>query len=113
MKIFILEDNELRIKTFKAVFASHNITFSSNVEEAKKLYKEKGEFDLIMLDHDLDGRVYVPSEEPNTGYQFAKFLRDEKTKSVIIVHSMNKKGASNILKELPTAHAVPFPYLFS
>jgi hypothetical protein len=67
-------------------------------------------WDVLMLDHDLGGNVYVPSggSEP-TGYDVAKWLRlnPEYKPEKIILHSLNPIGRKNMLKELPEALDLP------
>ena len=120
-KILILEDNAERIKLFKSLLLNKfkvnemdvDILFTDNVEDAKKLFDKHKKFDMIFLDHDLDNRVYVDSNEPNTGYQFAKYLNekleDEDYKTtVIIIHTMNPIGAQNMKDALYSWSYIPF-----
>lgn len=105
MKILILEDNEFRINTFnerlKEKFEDCELFFVNNIEDAIKYFDEHNPFDLIFLDHDLDGRVYVDSSELNTGYQFAKYLNEKLTNSpIIIIHTLNPVGAENMANAL-------------
>lgn len=95
MKFFILEDNSERIRWFKSVLKKDSILFfADNVNDAKRTLLEEKDFDMLFLDHDLDQRVYVDSDENNTGYQLTKFIVENKIsfKSAII-HSMNQYGA--------------------
>jgi hypothetical protein len=108
MKIFILEDDQNRLDFFYRWFENEEIFASDNVEYAKTLYLKERPFDLVFLDHDLGGRVYVSSEEPNTGYQFAKFLVEQENSSIIIIHSWNPEGAKNMRNVLPKAYVIPF-----
>jgi hypothetical protein len=68
------------------------------------------EWDLICLDHDLGGEVYVDSNELNTGYQVAKFLATKNPKCLIIIHSSNFWGACNMMSVLPQADYIPYFY---
>jgi len=89
------------------------IIHSDNVEEAKVKYDAFAPFDLIFLDHDLGGDVYVDSEEKNTGNQFAKWLCQSKSlkDTPIIIHSLNYYGVQNMKRFLPKALEIPFPIL--
>lgn len=113
MKILILEDNKYRIEHFKNMlnkkFIECEIVFTDNVKKAKKIFNDN-QWDIIFLDHDLDDRVYVDSNEPNTGYQFAKFLNKNlsNTIPIIIIHTLNPVGARNMMNELKTARYIPF-----
>lgn len=112
MKILILEDSSERIKTFKKNLYQHDLFFYDNVEEAKEAVELLGPFDIYFLDHDLDDRVYVDSNEENTGYQFAKFLVEKNIKAEFYVHSLNPVGADNICAVLKECIKIPFIGLF-
>ena len=60
------------------------------------------DFQVMFLDHDLDNRIWVNSQEENTGYQFVKFLVNNKLQknSLIYIHSMNPIGANKMLNYL-------------
>lgn len=117
MKIFILEDNPLRIETFRHLCFTTwgnnlNLFIATNVDEAKDILKSNNNFDISFLDHDLGGDVYVPSEHENTGYQLAKFIQQEKIEiSTIIIHSHNPNGSKNIFDILTNSTMIPFAYL--
>ncbi len=112
MKILILEDDPRRIAVFKDRLKEHDLFFFTNVDDAKASVAAEGPFDRYFLDHDLDGRVYVDSLEPNTGYQLAIFLAERGESGEITVHSRNEYGAQNIKGIIPRAILVPFPELF-
>jgi CheY-like chemotaxis protein len=108
MKVFILEDSEYRVKYFKSKLMNHELTFSSNVQEAKEILK-KQKFDVIFLDHDLDFLTYVQSEMPNTGYQLVKFMKENNiSANKIYAHTMNEHGAKNMVGLLPEIEWIPF-----
>jgi hypothetical protein len=117
MKIFILEDRNRRIKWFKKVFSSENsLFFADNVEDAKRILTEESNFCTLFLDHDLDNRIFVDSNEENTGYQLAKFLVENKISFIsIIIHSMNIFGSCrmfDVLKKISeNVYRMPFSIL--
>lgn len=107
-KVLILEDNDDRIKIFKRLFLNADIV--KTAKEAIDLVA-KNKYDIIFLDHDLGGEVYVDSEHENTGYQVAKFIMYEDNPNKItevIVHSMNWWGANNIKTVIRHAKLIPF-----
>ncbi len=110
MNIFILEDDPLRIKTFQRALIDHNVDHADNVQDGQKLLTEN-EYDLILLDHDLGGGQMVHSSDENTGYQLAKFIRDDNISARVITHTYNPAGAKNILAVLPRAAYIPFSTL--
>ncbi len=114
MKILILEDANSRIQTFiKHYGKKHDLYFFDNITDAKDALNLLGPFDVIFLDHDLDDRVYVNSNEANTGYQLAKWMQENNISAEeIIIHSMNPVGADNIKAVLPQAKIIPFINLF-
>ncbi len=108
MKILILEDDLERVKQFRVWCYKHKLYVVHNVEAAKQAVEEFGPFDLYLIDHDLDNRVYVNSEEENTGYQFAKYLAEKKIQANFITHSLNVPGARNICGVLKGCRHIPF-----
>lgn len=114
MKIFILEDNPERMKFFRWYFSveKFQIFHADNVFDAEIIYEKEEPFDLLLLDHDLGGEVYVDSNNQNTGYQFAKFLITKDLKNIpLIIHSLNPYGVDNMKSLLPQAHCISFPIL--
>jgi len=117
MNIFIVEDDQVRIDIFKEKFEgikNAKLFIATTASEAKKILKENKDkqWDMIFLDHDLGGRVYVESADQNTGYQVAKFIRDNDIKYYnIITHTLNPMGAKNIQGILKDCNHVPFTLL--
>ena len=112
MKILILEDFPQRIKWFNDNLSKHYLWIANDVEIAKAHFIEQRPFDVIFIDHDLDGRVYVDSLEPNTGWQFARFLSQQKIGTTLVFcHSQYEQGANNIKAMLPCTILLPFSLL--
>jgi CheY-like chemotaxis protein len=116
MKIFVVEDNKERNgvfwNTLPKLFAGCHLVIAEDVKEAKEILSRDKDWDLILLDHDLGGRVYVKSEDDNTGYQVAKFMVESGvTYKRVITHSMNPVGAENIKSVLEDCQHIPFPML--
>jgi hypothetical protein len=111
-KIFILEDNDERIKWFKKTFyfADLFITKFANVAIAElKTVK----YDIIFLDHDLDGQVFVNSNHENTGYQVAKIIKDTINKDTpVVIHSLNLPAASLMKSVLGLNQGSRIPFIF-
>ncbi len=100
MKLFILEDDAQRMKLFNEWFKDHEITHAEHAKEAIALLAAN-EYDIIFLDHDLGGRTYVNSADPDTGYQVAKTIPEGPNDTTpVVVHSMNENGAKNIMSVL-------------
>lgn len=106
IKILIVEDDPARIKWFKKKLEpfSELEMFTDAAPAIEKLKNEK--YDVIFLDHDLDFKVYVPSECENTGFQVAKIIPQTINKdSKIIIHSYNFDGVKNMLEVLDGLNA--------
>ncbi len=103
MKIFILEDDEERIKLFEQYGIGQDLTIARTYEEA--ITKFAPPYALICLDHDLGGNVYVQSEgEEKTGYHFVQWMlanyQQETLATRAIVHSYNPDGANKMCHEI-------------
>ena len=114
MLILILEDDPQRIKKFERKFIGHSLTIVSSVKE---IIQKLGEnyYDIVSLNHDLDGKVYVPSG-PGTGYEVAEWLaaHPNRQPTLIFIHSLNDRGVvQNMKRVLPHAHWVPHLWITS
>ncbi len=101
MKILILEDNPIRIGKFEALFKNQDLRIVQDVESAIVSCLEN-EYRVMWLDHDLEGKIWEDSDKDNTGYQFIKWLVDNKKakETLIYIHSMNPIGANRMLNYL-------------
>lgn len=94
LRIFILDDMiDHGRSILKETLKDHDLTLARSCEEAKIEYH--GIYDVLLLDHDLEV-VFQDSNEPNTGYQFAKWLieheRGVESDPLIVCHSQNPDG---------------------
>ena len=116
LKILVLEDDANRIEVFKEKLKGHDVYFFDQAEDAInafKLFTDKP-WDIVFLDHDLGGQVFVPSSNPNTGYAVAKYMEENDVEAKqVIIHSMNPAGGANMKAALPHAIIMPFPQLKS
>ena len=113
MRILFLDDDPERHEYFqeKLLGLGCDITPVTTCEEAIGALKA-WTYDVVFLDHDLGGQTYVPSG-PGTGFEVAQRLVETPNKAAqVIVHTINEKGAREMLKVLgPAAVWVPFPQL--
>lgn len=128
VKFFILEDDQERVKHFVQRFRELK---SKGVEVSYKLTDKadraidmlsKEEFDIIFLDHDLGGEVYVDTNHENTGSEVARFINGSELEfknTQCIIHSMNTPAARHmnelIETKIPSTHRVVgvwFPEVF-
>jgi len=111
LKIFILEDSKNRMIKFKRELIGHNIDHAQTVQEGTSFVFDN-KYDLIFLDHDLEGGEMVDSFNENTGYRLAEFISFTQNKETpCVIHSLNRVGAENIRRVLPHALIVPFSSL--
>jgi len=109
INIFILDDDVMRHRTLikRALEIANvdkneaNIVTATTSDEAVKKLQEHDSWDILMLDHDLGGEIFVESTKENTGFQVAKFIRKNNIKfGQCLLHSMNPVGVKNMLEEL-------------
>lgn len=98
MKVLFLDDDpfrhELVLGPLKA-YGARVVGVSTAKEAIDWIRREK--FDLILLDHDLNGEVYAPSG-PGTGYEVAEHVAGSPNRDTrIIVHSLNSVGAEKMV----------------
>lgn len=103
MRILILEDNVNRFQSFEQnLFCDHMDEVEWVKTPLDAIEKLKGEtYDYLFLDHDLYGKVYVPSG-PDTGYEVASwlFINADKMPRTVILHTLNSDGAHNMQQKL-------------
>ena len=110
--IFILDDDNSRIKKIMKKFGKDNVVYANDPVEAETALRENEKFDIIFLDHDLGG-PYTRGPKGD-GIDLAKVMAKDKlhTDSFIIVHSLNHRGAQDIKICLSKTHkkmrVVPF-----
>ena len=78
MRILILDDNldvDPKIRMVKVLNERHVLTLAKTVEEAKSRFDPP--FDLLLLDHDLEGVYEKNPDHPNTGLAFVRWLVQE------------------------------------
>jgi hypothetical protein len=107
VKVFVLEDMETRIKTFKKEIIGVDLVIATSYDEAISLWRPKT-FDVVFLDHDLGGRTSSNClVEPNVGCRFARDKQKELWSSLVFVHSLNEYGRNEIA-EIVNGTAIPF-----
>jgi DNA-binding response OmpR family regulator len=118
-RALVLEDSQDRVEEFKKRFKEkgwEGIYVDNVTDFEKKLLTEK--YDIIFLDHDLEGQAYVNSEYYNTGATAAKMIvkrrSETKIKFPIIIHSANPHGADSMFDTLRDsgAHAVKVSFVW-
>jgi CheY-like chemotaxis protein len=104
MRILVLDDNHSRLAIFRRKLIGAAVTCVEYVPDCIREIEDNEPFDIIFLDHDLGGKIYVPSG-PGTGYEVAQWLKNhpEKMPGKVILHTCNENGAACMMSELPEA----------
>lgn len=96
MKVFILEDDPIRIGQFMEWLRGDDITCADSCTQA---YKFEPPYDLIFLDHDLGGRQL--EEHEDDGLAFVRLIKDQiNPDALVVIHSYNPDGALRMFDEL-------------
>lgn len=106
-RILILEDLPDRREIFLSNLAHCDLVMvvSSVVDAITAL--SSFTFDCIFLDHDLEGRNGVPSDDPNCGLRVAEFIAIKNIETTVIIQSLNPNGAQEMKQALPNAIVFP------
>lgn len=119
MKILFLDDDESRQSAFKEWFDEHKTDLDTLVQtrtanDTIKALKSNKLFDIVSLDHDLGGKVFV-TETKETGYEVALYIErmgKKKLPKSVVIHSFNPTGASRMMqaikKRVPNTQYLPF-----
>ncbi len=105
MKIFILEDDPMRISQLIKVLGGHDLTIIDTCRDAD-LFQPP--YDLVLLDHDLGSRQL--EEHEDSGTAFAELIKDRMPHGTpYICHSYNPAGAFRMWSTLGASGTIaPF-----
>jgi len=110
MNILLLDDNPHRITFFQNSLKKHTLVVCRHAKAAIKALK-KGSFDLVFLDHDLEGDPADPEDE-NCGSEVARFIAAHDVHcGRIILHSENRAGREAMEAILETCESIPYSKL--
>lgn len=117
MRLLLLEDDLLRISEFERRAKEHKLalTVVSSATACIRLLeigleKKTVKYDLICLDHDLGGEIFVDTKHKNTGSEVARWISEhpESVKgALVVVHSFNPAGAKNMVSLIPGSVYAP------
>lgn len=109
MKVLFLDDSEKRIEAVVVHFGNdetiyrHLVICKTAVLAIEALNKEE-EWDLVMLDHDLGGEVFVHSGRKDCGMEVVRWIIRTRPKiKRIVVHSWNAPAAKSMVSTLKRA----------
>ena len=105
VKMLVLDDDEQRIKVLRRVFADAHIEWVQTAPECIDKLNEP--WDVIRLDHDLGGEIYVDSNRADTGMEVVRHLEvthyDNLDEAVIIVHTRFDTAGKEMAQRLKQA----------
>lgn len=112
-RILFLDDNPTRIKDFKSRFPAATIVTTAADAIAEM---QRSEFDVVSLDHDLDGQENADPAGDNTGSAVVRWMQANRPKvGRVMVHSLNAGAAVAMVDGLRasgiTAQRSPFHFL--
>ena len=114
MRIFILEDDQERIATFRRKLSGHTLTVVETAKAAIDVLENDQAFDIGFLDHDLGGEQMVSTESANTGSEVVRWMRpNQRNYFPIIIHSMNQPAALDMQANLEDVGMVVYRIPFS
>lgn len=103
MKILFLDDNPVRWEQFRKNYPSA-VWVQTATECIAKLSEQ---WDMIFLDHDLGGDVYVDSSIENCGMEVVRYLyknfQEHLQYTQFIVHSYNTPAAFSMVDSIREA----------
>lgn len=103
MRMLFLDDDITRTQKIRLLNDKYRVIGVETVYQAISQLEES-EFDVISLDHDLDGLVFYPSDE-KSGAEVTRWIAKNRPHitSKIILHSWNESGVTTMKNIL--AHA--------
>jgi CheY-like chemotaxis protein len=110
MNILLLDDNPHRITFFQNSLKNHKLLVCRHANAAIKALK-KSSFDVVFLDHDLEGEASDPQDE-NCGSEVARFIGENRIScGRIILHTENRTGRESMEAILENCESIPYSNL--
>ena len=102
MRVFVLEDDPMRIAQFREAGIGHDLTIVTGLCGPDGAFAQwHPPYDLVYLDHDLGGQQMVDSNEEETGAAFTRWLPFAgEHQPLIMIHSFNSVGAQRMAQTL-------------
>jgi CheY-like chemotaxis protein len=99
MNFLFLDDNPERTKTARSCYPAG--IYTETAKECIEKFQEKEDWDIVMLDHDLGGEIYVDSGREDCGMEVVRQICQNKKKvNIIIVHTLNHPAAEEMIRKL-------------
>lgn len=101
LKYLVVDDREHRfLELMQAGFVPRDAQWAADAFAAQELLRVEA-FDVIYLDHDLETFEHSPYRREVTGLDVARVIAAQPWRpALVVVHSMNPRGAATILELL-------------
>lgn len=114
MRVLFLDDNIERWNFFKTLYPEAKwVQTSQECIAELESHNDHNMYELIFLDHDLGGEVYVDSNQPNTGMRVVDWLMShpyhgyaDSQQPIFVVHSWNAPAAEIMCNRLAKYYQV-------
>lgn len=116
--MLFVDDRSKRIHAALAKYPDWDVTIAPNFFEAMRLLSSR-EWDVVSLDHDLNGCDFQDPDSPASGMEIVRYLEktgwpDRLSKPIFWIHSHNLFAAHLMVVRLQTmgleAYYKPFEY---
>ena len=104
-RILVLEDMRERVDYLRTICFKDEILHTYTVKHfIEEFEAQEGEFDLIILDHDLGGPFFDSADKyEQTGQHAVDYLVHQEKRPPVLVWSVNPTGAPMMRKRLERA----------
>lgn len=99
--ILFLDDDSKRTEVAIKRYSQDNLYETSTAEQTIDLFKAEDFWDIISLDHDLGGEVYVNSVRKDCGMEVVRYMCTFVIPvRVVIIHTWNEQAAEVMSQKL-------------
>ncbi len=100
-RILFLDDNESRLNQADNFFGGEELYLPRTAESAIFFLSKGLSWDLVMLDHDLGGEIFVGSDREDCGMEVVRYIERALPEiEEIIIHSWNAPAANEMRSRL-------------
>lgn len=103
-RVLFVDDSSTRLHRALEIYSDCELRLATNVKECLR-FLARYDYDLVSLDHDLNGADFQDPDEPTSGMEVVRYL--EKTgwpvgrkKPEFVIHSSNNLAAGKMVKRL-------------
>lgn len=98
LKILFLDDDEGRQAFMRRELVGHKATHVTTARQAIDELERNDDYDIVFLDHDLGGEVFVDSGREDTGMEVVRWLaQNPRNIGRVVVHTLNPPARENMV----------------